>query len=50
MNTKIVITDIAKSDFRDIALYLAELSKDKSLAIRFVKAFPKNRRSRKKCL
>ena len=37
MNTQIVITDTAKSDLRDIALYLAELSKDRSLAIRFVK-------------
>lgn len=37
MNTQIIITDTAKSDLRDIALYLAELSKDKNLAIRFVK-------------
>lgn len=37
MNTQIVFTDTAKSDLRDIALYLAELSKDKNLAIRFVK-------------
>lgn len=34
---KIVFTDTAKSDLRDIALYLADLSKDKNLAIRFVK-------------
>lgn len=34
---KIVFTDTAKSDLRNIALYLADLSKDKNLAIRFVK-------------
>lgn len=34
---KIVFTDTAKSDLRYIALYLADLSKDKNLAIRFVK-------------
>ena len=37
MNCQVVITDTAKSDLRDIALYLASLSKDKNLAIRFVK-------------
>lgn len=37
MNCRIVFTDTAKSDLRDIAVYLAELSKDKTLAIRFVK-------------
>lgn len=37
MNCRIVFTDTAKSDLRDIAVYLAELSKDKKLAIRFVK-------------
>ena len=37
MNSQVVITDTARSDLRDIALYLADLSKDKNLAIRFVK-------------
>lgn len=37
MNCKIVFTDTAKSDLRDIAIYLAEMSKDRNLAIRFVK-------------
>lgn len=37
MSCQIVLTDTAKSDLRDIAVYLAELSKDKNLAIRFVK-------------
>lgn len=37
MNCQIVFTDTAKSDLRDIAIYLADLSKDKNLAIRFVK-------------
>ena len=37
MNSQVVITDTARSDLRDTALYLADLSKDKNLAIRFVK-------------
>ena len=37
MNCQIVFTDTAKSDLRDTAFYLADLSKDKNLAIRFVK-------------
>ena len=37
MNCRIVFTDTAKSDLRDIAVYLADISKDKNLAIRFVK-------------
>lgn len=37
MNCRILFTDTAKSDLRDIAVYLADLSKDKNLAIRFVK-------------
>lgn len=37
MNCKIVFTDTAKSDLRDIAVYIADISKDKDLAIRFVK-------------
>ena len=37
MNCQIVFTDTAKSDLRDIAFYLADLSKDKTLAVRFVK-------------
>ena len=37
MSCQIIFTDTAKSDLRDIAVYLADLSKDKNLAIRFVK-------------
>lgn len=37
MNCKIIFTDTARSDLRDIAHYIADLSKDKDLAIRFVK-------------
>lgn len=37
MNSCIVFTDTARSDLRDIAMYIAERSKDKNLAIRFVK-------------
>lgn len=37
MNCKIVFTDTAKSDLRDIVFYIADISKDKNLAIRFVK-------------
>lgn len=37
MSCKIVFTDTAKSDLRDIAVYLADLPKDKNLAIRFVR-------------
>ena len=37
MNCKIVFTDTAKTDLRDIAVYLAELSKDKDLAFRFIR-------------
>ena len=37
MNCNIVFTDTAKSDLRDIAVYLADLSKDKNLATAFVR-------------
>lgn len=37
MSCKVVFTNTAKCDLRDIAVYLAELSKDKALAIRFVR-------------
>lgn len=37
MTAKIVFTDTAKSDLRELAVYLAEVSKDRDLAIRFVK-------------
>ena len=36
MSCQIVFTDTAKSDLREIALSLAELTKDKALAVRFV--------------
>ena len=37
MSCQIVFTDTAKSDLREIAFNLVELSKDKKLAIRYVK-------------
>ena len=37
MSCQIIFTETAKTDLRDIAVYLADLSKDKNLAIRFVK-------------
>ena len=37
MSWKFVFTVTAKSELRDIAVYLADLSKDKNLAIRFVR-------------
>lgn len=37
MNCQIVFTDTAKSDLREIAVYVAELAKDKNIAIRLVK-------------
>lgn len=37
MTSKIVFTDTAKSDLRELAVYLAEISKYRDLAIRFVK-------------
>ena len=37
MNCKIVFTDTAKSDLQKIAFYIADLTKDKQKAVRFVK-------------
>ena len=37
MNCQITFTDTAKSDLREIAVHIAEFSKDRNLAIRFVK-------------
>lgn len=37
MSCQIVFTDTAKSDLREIAVYLAERTQDKQLAIRVVK-------------
>lgn len=37
MNCRIVFTETAKIDLRDIAVYIADFSKDKELAVRFVK-------------
>lgn len=34
---KIIFTDTARADLREIALYIAEQSKDRNIAIRFVK-------------
>ena len=39
MKYKIELTETAKSDLRDIALYLTEASKDKSVAIGFINEF-----------
>lgn len=36
MNCKIMFTDTAKADLREIALYIADLTKDKQQALRFV--------------
>ena len=36
MKCQIVFTDTAKSDLREIAVYIAERAKDKTIAIRFV--------------
>ena len=37
MNCKVILTDTAKSDLLEIARGIAELSKDKALAVRFVR-------------
>lgn len=37
MSCQIVFTDTAKSDLREIAVYIADRAKDKQIAIRFVK-------------
>ena len=37
MSCQIVFTDTAKSDLREIAVYIAERAQDKQIAIRFVK-------------
>lgn len=37
MSTQIVFTETAKTDLREIAIYIANLTKDKNHAIRFVK-------------
>jgi len=37
MMCNVVFTDTAKSDLRELAFYLADVSKDKELAVRFVK-------------
>ena len=36
MNYKVKFTDTAKADLRNIATYIAEQSKDKAIAVRFV--------------
>ena len=37
MSCQIVFTDTAKSDLREISISIAELAKDKNIAIRYVK-------------
>ena len=37
MSCQLVFTDTAKSDLREIAISIAELAKDKNIAIRYVK-------------
>ena len=39
MKCNVVFTDTATSDIRGIALYIADLTKDRNIAIRFVKEF-----------
>lgn len=41
MKCRVVFTDTAKSDLREIAMYLAEQTKDKQFTIRFVKDLQK---------
>lgn len=36
MSCRVVFTDTARADLRDIAFRIAELAKDKALAVRFV--------------
>ena len=36
MNCRVIFTDTAEADLRDIAFYIAKQSKDKNIAIRFV--------------
>ena len=44
MKYKIELTETAKSDLRDIALYLTEASKEKSVAIGFINELRENYR------
>ena len=44
MKYKIELTETAKSDIRDIALYLTEASKEKSVAIGFINELRENYR------
>ena len=37
MSCQVVFTDTAKSDLREIAVYIAERAKEKNIAIRFIK-------------
>lgn len=37
MTTKIVLTETAKADLREIALFIADQAKDKNVAIRFTR-------------
>ena len=37
MSCQIIFTDTAKSDLREIAVYIAERAKDRNVAIRFIK-------------
>lgn len=39
---RIVFTDTAKADLREIAVYIAEQTRDKQIAIRFVKELQAN--------
>lgn len=41
MKCNVVFTDTAASDIRGIALYIADLAKDRNIAIRFVKELRK---------
>lgn len=44
MSCQIVFTDTAKSDLREIAISIAELAKDKNIAIRYVKELQESTR------
>lgn len=44
MNCRVLFTDTAKRDLREIALYLADLTQDRNTAIRFVRKLQEHTR------
>ena len=45
MNCIVIFTDTAKADLRQIAISLAELTKDKNLSLRFIKELQEKTRT-----